>query len=75
MEHLKMVLVATSLILLAAITFAYAGTMTWSKPLPTPADATLGYGQQATKNAAALTEIRERVAAMGVFAGYSTQGN
>jgi hypothetical protein len=61
--------------ILLAVGLALAGPMTWSKPLPSEADATLGYGMQAAKNAAALTEIRNRVKAMGVFAGYTTQGN
>ena len=65
----------TATIVVLAATAAFAGVMTWQKPLPSPTDATLGYNEQAVKNAAALTEIRDRVKALGVFAGYSTQGN
>lgn len=54
---------------------ASAGPMTWSKPLVSAADSTLGADQKADKNKAAMEEIRTRIKAMGVFAGYTTQGN
>lgn len=64
---------------LAAITciasLAIAGTMTWSKPLVTAADGTLGVNQRIEKQKAVDEELRARIAAMGVFAGYTTQGN
>lgn len=69
----KIYLIIASVVLFAGA--AVAGTMTWSKPLPSAADATLGAGQQLEKQKAVNEELRTRIAAMGIFAGYTTQGN
>lgn len=63
------------LIVLGIAGAAIAGTMTWSKPLPSAQDATLGQGQLLEKQKTVNEEMRARIAAMGVFAGYTTQGN
>lgn len=60
---------------LALASFAVAGTMTWSKPLVTAADGTLGVNQRIDKQNAVDTEMRARIAAGLRFAGYTTQGN
>ena len=61
--------------LVAVASIAVAGPMTWSKPLPSAADGTLGTNQLLEKQKAVNEELRARIAAMGVFAGYTTQGN
>jgi hypothetical protein len=75
MDKTKLIGVLTLLGIITLVALAIAGPMTWSTALPSPTDATIGYNQQAVKNAAALTELRNRVKAMGIFAGYTTQGN
>ena len=73
MKRYSMVVLAAALLSIASI--AIAGSMTWSKPLVTAADGTLGVNQRIEKQKAVDEELRARVAAMGVFAGYTTQGN
>lgn len=69
------VLIAIGLVVLALTGVAFAGVMTWSKPLPSAADSTLGANMLLEKQKAVNEELRARVAALGVFAGYTTQGN
>ena len=71
---MKRIYLAVGIVLVGA-SLAVAGAMTWSKPLPSAADGTLGVNQRIEKQKAVDEEIRARVKALGIFAGYTTQGN
>jgi hypothetical protein len=61
---------------LLVVGMAVAGPMTWSTPVPNATD-TNYYGTNAilTRQAAATAETRARIQKLGIFAGYTSQGN
>lgn len=73
MKNYSMVVLVAAVLAVASI--AVAGTMTWSKPLLSASDSTLGENMKIQKNKEAMEEMRTRIAAGLKFAGYSTQGN